>query len=401
MQLCLFEDDLTTRFHPLTLTRPVDDLRTGILTLREKWEYALQPGRILRTTRPHLSEVFPPGEPAGDQACTWINARYLPTPDFVEAARNLSPGDAIMDDAVVAAIRLDHEATAEQLQGTAPAFTPAQTSELKNLKKIEHLWDLFLLNGEEIANDIARLQPALVKPEKYSPHAAFEHPERIYVEPGARIEAGAVFIAEKGPIYIGRDAHIMAHSTLRGPVAVGEKSVVKTGAVIDEETTIGPVCKVSGEIHNAIFHSFSNKGHDGFVGNSLIGQWCNFGADTVTSNLKNNYSPITITDWTTREPVETGQQFIGTIMGDHTKTAINTQLNTGTLVGVCCNLFSEGFPPKFVPSFSWLHAAGRDLYKFDKAVDTMRLVMKRRNVELTPAYQRMMQSVLVREQTGG
>jgi UDP-N-acetylglucosamine diphosphorylase/glucosamine-1-phosphate N-acetyltransferase len=202
-----------------------------------------------------------------------------------------------------------------------------------------------------------------------------------------------MIFAEKGPVYIGEGAQIMANSVVRGPAAICEKSVIKMGAKIYEDTTIGPVCKVGGEVANVIFHSYSNKAHDGYAGNSVFGQWCNLGADTNTSNLKNNYSTVKVIDWRTKKEIDTGQQFIGTIMGDHSKTGINAMLNTGTLCGVCCNLFSDDYPPKFVPSFSWV--SGNDIvpYHFEKAVEAMERMMQRRDVPLTPSYHRMMKAI--------
>jgi UDP-N-acetylglucosamine diphosphorylase/glucosamine-1-phosphate N-acetyltransferase len=182
----------------------------------------------------------------------------------------------------------------------------------------------------------------------------------------------------------------MAQSVVRGPSAICEDSVVKMGAKIYEDTTIGPVCKVGGEVSNVIFHSYSNKGHDGYAGNSVFGQWCNLGADTNTSNLKNNYGTVKVFDWKSKKEFDTGQQFIGTIMGDHSKTGINSMLNTGTMCGVCCNLFSDKYPPKFVPSFSWV--SGQDIvpYHFEKAIEAMEKMMQRRNVQLTRPYYQMM-----------
>jgi UDP-N-acetylglucosamine diphosphorylase/glucosamine-1-phosphate N-acetyltransferase len=185
----------------------------------------------------------------------------------------------------------------------------------------------------------------------------------------------------------------MAGALIRGPVAICEGATVNMGAKIYENTTIGPVCKVGGEINNCIFHSYSNKGHDGFAGNSVFGQWCNLGADTNTSNLKNNYSTIRITDWNTESEIETEQQFFGTVMGDHSTTAINTQLNTGTICGVNCNIFSADFPPKFIPSFSWVGSNVIKPYKFEKACVTMQAMMSRRDVEFTEEYKALMQHI--------
>jgi UDP-N-acetylglucosamine diphosphorylase/glucosamine-1-phosphate N-acetyltransferase len=251
-----------------------------------------------------------------------------------------------------------------------------------------------LLNGPQIQADIELLS---VEQASLPEYVIVDHENEVYVDPTAHIEPGVTIITEGKPVYIGPNAHVMAGSILRGPLAICERAVIKSGAKIYGKTSIGPVCKVGGEINNCIFHSYSNKGHDGFVGNSLFGQWCNLGADTNTSNLKNNYSPVRLTDWHSGESMDTGQQFIGTIMGDHSKTAINTMLNTGTICGVSSNIFSSGFPPKYIPSFSWMGGGERQLYRFDKAVETMERMMARRDVELTADYQRMMQQILVME----
>lgn len=398
MQICFFEDKHFTNFHPLTLTRPVDDLRIGILTIAEKWRETLKPENSARLLRTELREVFEEGAIAKDDSCIWINARYLPSNALIKEVKNLGPGNCLQNRSTVIAAHVDGETSAQWLQNGKPDFNALFVLESNDFKAIEHLWDLFKMNGSEIEQDFARLDTEQNDKSQVSGNAVLENEANIFIGEGATIEAGCVLNAEKGPIYIGNGATVMAGSVIYGPTAVCEHARVNAGAKIYADTTIGPVCKVGGEVNNCIFHSYSNKGHDGFVGNSIFGQWCNLGADTNTSNLKNNYSTIRITDWKSEQEIETGQQFFGTVMGDHSKTAINTQLNTGTICGVNCNIFSGDFPPKFIQSFSWVGSNVIQTYKLDKAFETMEAMMARRDVELTEAYKRMMRAIFQKQQ---
>lgn len=392
-QLCLFEDNLAKKFRPLTLTRPVDDLRVGILTIREKWKQLLPEATIARFTAPHLREVFTSEKLNPQKPVCWINARILPSPDLLDQLNTLDPNEGLcVDGQTIAACIQPSEASAEHL----PDWDQITCAEIDRPIILENIWDLFVLNADEIRRDLSRLEAPVAS--KIPTHVQTTKKDQIYIGKNVTLEPGVILIAQEGPIYIDDGAKIMAGSIVRGPSAIGKDAVIKMGAKIYGKTTIGPVCKVGGEINNSIFHSYSNKGHDGFVGNSLIGQWCNLGADTNTSNLKNNYSPVRISDWDSGDEIQSDQQFIGTIMGDHTKTAINVMLNTGTVCGVSCNIFSSGFPPKLIPSFSWVGDESIDDYRFDKATETMELMMARRDVKLTDAYRRMLQQLLVMKQ---
>lgn len=295
-------------------------------------------------------------------------------------------------DTIIAA-QVDASQSAQWIEEGKPDFNSLLVLEAAEFPCITHLWDLFLRNGSEINADIKRFGATDSSENIVSDHAVLQNRPEIHLGKGATIEAGAVLIADDGPVYVGTGATVMAGALIKGPVAICERATVNMGAKIYPGTTVGPVCKVGGEINNSIFHSYSNKSHDGFVGNSVIGQWCNLGADTNTSNLKNNYSTVRITEWASRNETETGQQFLGTIMGDHSKTAINTQLNTGTVCGVNCNIFADDFPPKFIPSFSWVGSNVIQPYKLEKAYEAMEAMMARRNVELTHAYKNMMESI--------
>lgn len=395
---CLFEDEFLDNFHPLTLTRPIYDLRVGIFTLAEKWKYALKSDEDLHgPLREHLKGVFPePSLESKPEEVIWINPRYIPQDDLAERIKGLEMMQYLTDNDTLVAAKVDAKTHTswmkkgiqlKSLKGEELALPEAEMAIIKNI------WELFQMNGEQISFDISISGKIAYGEEDIFPNTIFTGTDNIYIEEGARIEPGAMLLAESGPIYIGKNAHVMANSIVRGPSAICEKSVVKMGARIYEETTIGPVCKVGGEISNTIFHSYSNKAHDGYAGNSVFGQWCNLGADTNTSNLKNNYSTVKVSDWKTGRETDTGQQFIGTIMGDHSKTGINSMLNTGTLCGVCCNLFSDGYPPKYVPSFSWVSNHDIVPYHFEKAVEAMSRMMERRSVSLTPAYHKMMKAI--------
>lgn len=392
--MTFFEDDSLKDFYPLTLTRPIYDLRVGIFTLGEKWIKSFDsdfgPSGLQRA---YLSSVFPDPPKIGDtESCYWINPRVFPDENLVREIRNLPVQSYLKKGSVIVAAHLDSSGHASWIENGIYTEDLDEKIYSQPLKSLNKIWEIFQLNGLQIEEDIKWIDTAVADPARF-PNSILAGSHPIYIEECAEIEPGSLLLAKKGPIYVGKRAHIMANSVVRGPAAICDESVVKMGAKIYEATTLGPVCKVGGEVTNVVFHSYSNKAHDGFAGNSVFGQWCNLGADTNTSNLKNNYSTVQIQDWSTDEVIETGEQFVGTIMGDHSKTGINTMLNTGTMCGVCCNLFSEGFPPKHIPSFSWISSTDSVPYRFEKAVEAMEQMMLRRDVQLTPAYKRMMEII--------
>ncbi|MGM0545792.1 MAG: putative sugar nucleotidyl transferase [Bacteroidota bacterium] len=393
MQLCFFEDSHASTFHPLTLTRPIDDLRLGILTISEKWKKALNPSQVNRIVRSELSGVFESGSINTDQNCIWINSRYLPTAKLINQINELSQGQYLQYNDTPVAAKVGGSVSQQWLEDGAPDFNTLFVLESTDFFAINNLWDLFQLNGREITRDIELMNPPKNNSTNISDQAVLENRGHIYIEEGTTIEAGCVLNASKGPIYVGKNATIMAGSVIRGPVAICEDAIVKLGARIYGETTIGPVCKVGGEVSNTLFHSYSNKAHDGYIGNSVVGQWCNFGAGTTISNLKTNYSNIKIADWKTGEEFDTGQQFFGVIFGDHSKTAINSVINSGTICGVHCNLLSRDFPPKMIPSFSWVGSNVIQTYRLDKAFQSVESMMGRRNVSLTEEYRNMLNHI--------
>lgn len=393
MQLCFFSDQLAKNFLPLTLTRPVFDLRIGVLTIREKWEHFLKTEFVSGIYDDYLYSVFE-SNPIGIEDCLWINSRFLPSVELVESVLSLKTGQyLIKNNEIIAALINGTDSTKLFNNKNFVVDNLIEVEFESTPKSISFFWDLLSLNGDEITSDLQFFKFDSVDETRLNVETIYKNPDNIFIAPSAVIEPGCIFIADKGPIFIGENALIEAGSILKGPVAICEGATVKLRARIYDNTTIGPVCKVGGEVSNSIFHSYSNKAHDGFTGSSLIGQWCNFGADTNTSNLKNNYSEVKIFDWTSKTEYEKGFQFFGTILGDHSKTAINTVLNTGTTCGVSSNIFSLGFPPRYIPSFQWMGQEKTVPHELDKAISAMRAMMKRRNIELTDNYLKMIKHI--------
>ncbi|MFU8812670.1 MAG: putative sugar nucleotidyl transferase [Balneolaceae bacterium] len=391
--ITFFEGSNLASFHPLTLTRPVHDLRVGFLTIGEKWLAELNTsGPAKSFLRSELKGLFPATEKLHEKEYAyWILSPQLPTQSVVEQINQLEPGQGLTCNGTLLAALVTAD-THNRWIKNGPSADALSTRELQadSCRILHAVWDLLDANGSEIEADIKRSPNRAQRLSKPPVGVQIIGSHPIYVDGEAVIEPGSVLVAEKGPIYIGNNATIMAQSVLRGPVAVCDHATVKVGGFLYEETTIGPHCKVGGEIQNTIFHSYSNKGHSGFTGNSLFGQWVNLGADTNTSNLKNNYSAVRAYHYGKNEQVETGRQFLGTIMGDHSKTAINTMLNTGTVCGVSSNLFASSFPPKQIPSFRWIGDQKNEPYRLDDALDAMEKMMKRRSVLLTDPYIKLM-----------
>ncbi|MBD5389721.1 glucose-1-phosphate thymidylyltransferase [bacterium] len=377
MNYILFDDvQLRQQLLPFTFTRPIADIRLGIDTIREKWERFLgQEVSILTET--YLSEKYPLRQ-ADDNIL--INAAVLPDKALVQTVMALKVNQALSSEDLIIAHRIKG--------GMAEGETVTEEIEYERpVRFIENNWDIFLLNAGQIKLDV----PALTAGRKSQPLSATNRViggENIFVEPGARVEM-AMLNASEGPIYIGKDAEIMEGAMLRGPLVVGEASVIKMGAKIYGGTTIGPHCKVGGEVSNAVIFGYSNKAHDGFLGNAVLGEWCNLGADTNNSNLKNDYSTVKVWSYAADAFVPTGEQFCGLFMGDHSKTAINTMFNTGTVVGVSANVAAAGFPRQFIPSFTW---AGKP-YPIDKALETARQMYGRRHKTLTEADEAILREV--------
>lgn len=389
--IVFFTDKSANNFHPLTLTRPMDDMRIGIYTIRDKWMYQIKAQNFSRILPDYLEDVFHKNEIVPGKDCLWINSRFLPSEKLIQAINDLKLSERIVFKAKTVAARINFESSDQMLKINSFSADDLNPVEINEAIHLDQLWDILSLNSYEIEKDLPQTGLSSCPDENSLAGVALQKPENIYIDESAEIEPGCVIIGDEGPVIIMENAKIEAGSTLRGPVVIGNGATVKMAARIYGGSTIGPVCKVGGEVSNCIFHSYSNKAHDGFTGNSLFGQWVNLGADTNTSNLKNNYSTVRISDWDTRKEIETESQFLGTVMADHSKTAINTMLNTGTICGISSNIFMAGFSPKFIPSFSWVGSSDFGTYKFEKAIEAMKAMMSRREVELTVAYYKMMQ----------
>ncbi len=379
MNVILFDDD-RENLYPLSLTRPISDFRIGISTIKEKWEFYYNDVSV--KTDDYLSEKFPIKKKKDN---LWINASVLPNKDLVTEINSLRKGELLKKGKMVIAIH-NH------------IFSTSKLDDIKShsiFNKITDLCDIFSLNGEEIQNDFDRM--ITNKSNQFSKKQIEETNIKIgnnpiFIEKGAKVNH-SILNTTDGPIYIGKDAEIMEGSMVRGPFAMCNNSVLKMGSKIYGPTTLGPFCKVGGEVNNSIFFGYSSKAHDGFLGNSVIGEWCNLGADTNNSNLKNNYEEVKVWNYKTEKFKKTGLQFCGLIMADHSKCGINTMFNTGTVVGVSSNIFGSGFPRSFIPSFSWGGNSGFTTYKTNKVFEVAEIVMKRRNIEFTDDDKSILENV--------
>lgn len=390
MQICFFEDSLTNTLKPLTLTRPSNELRVGILKINEKWKHFLGVERISHLLAPRMKDVFPSMGISEDIDCYWINGRFLPSVDLLDQIKDLKIDEGLTFKNIPVVIKMSGKRSAGLFAAGNVSTSEVNFTEINTGVLLSQPWHIFAYNAEEIHKDIQQLTGLKqINLENY-PGVVVSGSNKVFIGEHVSIEPGVVIITNDGPVYIGDDSEIMAGALLRGPLAICEHVSVKMGAKIYGGTTIGPYCKVGGELNNVVFQAYSNKAHDGFLGNAVIGEWCNFGADTNNSNLKNNYSTVRLTDWDSGREYDTELQFCGLIMGDHSKTAINSVLNTGTVCGVSANLFSTKFPPKLIRSFRWIGSDGEEIYKFDKAMEAADRMMKRRGVSITPEYRAMM-----------
>jgi len=377
----LFDGPFRTDLLPLTFTRPVCDLRMGILTVREKWERRLN-ASTGTLTEDYLSKKFPL-KAADDNLL--IHGAVCPTEELVAAIRSLSAGQQLAQGEVVLAVR---GSTADV---AATALRPDAIQFSGDVTVIRHPWDIFSKNGKELEADFGLLTAGR-KSLPISATNTIIGNGAIFLEEGGKVEA-SILSTTGGPIYIGRDAEVMEGSIIRGPFALCDHSQVKMGAKIYGPTTIGPHSKVGGEVNNSVIIGYSNKGHDGFLGNSVLGEWCNLGADTNNSNLKNNYDEVRVWSYRTGRFERTGLQFCGLIMGDHSKSGINTMFNTGTVVGVSANVFGAGFPRTFIPSFTWGGASGFIEYRIDKALEAAARMMERRGIALDRVEEDILRTV--------
>ena len=381
MNYILFDGAVRNQLLPFTFTRPVADIRIGILTIREKWEKFL--GSTTTTvTEEYLSDKFPMVELEHN---VLINASFCPSENLVLLIKNLQENQAIFynDEPLAFYAKEDQEIDFD-------AFTITQYTD-DDVLRIENTWDIFEKNHQAIMRDYDVLTQGRSSEAIPKTTIAF-NPEHIFIEKGAKVMCASLN-ATDGPIYIGKDTVLMEGATIQGPFALCEHSSVKMGAKIYGGTTIGPHSKVGGEVANSVMMGFSNKGHDGYMGNSVLGHWCNLGADTNTSNLKNNYAQVRLWDYDTERFAKTGTQFCGLMMGDHSKCGINTMFNTGTVVGVSANIFGAGYPRNFIPSFTWGSSSGMETYNTKKAFEVTAIVMGRRGLEFDTQEQAILNEV--------
>ena len=373
MNYILFDGTVRNQLLPFTYTRPVADIRVGILTIREKWEKFL--GFTTTTiTEDYLAEKFPMVELEEN---VMINASFLPNEELVGMIKNLSENQAIIcDDEMLA-----FYTTASQQEVDFETYEVFEVD--CEYTRIENTWDIFSKNALAIQEDFNILTEDR-ESQPIPDGVQCVNPDNIFIEEGAQV-LFSTLNASNGPIYIAKDAQIMEGCSVRGPFALCEHATLKMGAKIYGGTTIGPESKVGGEVNNSVIFGFSNKGHDGFLGNSVIGEWCNIGADSNNSNLKNNYAEVRLWNYETENFAKTGLQFCGLMMGDHSKCGINTMFNTGTVVGVSANIFGGGFPRNFIPSYSWGGSSGFTTYLTKKAFEVAEVVMARRGLEFSDA----------------
>lgn len=360
MIIRLSDFDKRPDFCPLTLTRPIGNLRMGLMTNDERWKFLLPESQIVWGSE--LTEIS--GRFTDGNADIEVNACVVPNESIAKAVADLAEGNRLMIGDVLIASRGENPI---QFEGEAPVV-------------LNHRWELYQKNGEVLKNDFELVTKGRTSQKLSNTNTVLGDSNLIFLEEGAKVE-GAILNTQSGPIYLGRNAEIMEGCLVRGGLAMAENSILKLGAKVYGPTSLGPYCKVGGEINNCIFYGYSNKGHDGFLGNSLVGEWCNLGADTNTSNLKNNYGRVKTYSYRTKSQEKTDVQFMGLTMGDHSKCGINTMFNTATVVGVSCNVFGGDFPDKYIRSFQW--GLDGDRFDFDKAVESANNMMVRRGKELS------------------
>ena len=374
MNVILFDTN-RINYYPLSYTRPISEFLIGIMTIKQKWEQFYDSVSV--KTEDYLSNKFPL---VIKEDNLWVNAKTIPSSELYVELNNLRKGESLEKNGELIAFR-NNSFTTDKLNAidsNVAVFT------------IESLYDLFLYNSREIKKDFITLTKHKISKEIGSTNTLIG--KNIFIEEGANISC-SIINADKGPVYIGRNANIMEGSIIHGPFAMLENSTLKMGAKIYGGTTLGPYCKVGGEVNNSVFFGYSSKAHDGFLGNSIIGSWCNLGADTNVSNLKNNYSNVKLWNYTTNSFCNTNLQFCGMIMGDHSKSGINTMFNTGTVIGIGANIFGSGFPRNFIPSFSWGGAHGFSVYDLNKFLSVVALVYDRRQKSLTDTDKEILSEV--------
>lgn len=375
MDFILFDEEIVWKnFLPLTFTRPVSEIRIGILTIKEKWDKYLN-AVCGYSTQNYLSKKFPLTH---SEDSVFINSKFSPNTYLVNEIKSLKQGQALYKNGTKIAV-YGKEKTKIEFTGT--------------IFEINNVYDIFLKNAEAINSDFELLTKGKTSQPLSSSVTVIGDKQKIFLEQGAKAEA-CILNTTTGCIYIGKDAEIMEGSVIRGALALCEHSVIKMSAKIYGATTIGVHSKVGGELNNSVIFGYSNKAHDGFLGNSVLGEWCNLGADTNNSNLKNNYGNVKLYNYAQQKSIDTGLQFCGIIMGDHSKSGINTMFNTGTVVGVGCNIFGGGFPATHIPNFSWGGNNGFENYQLEKLYETAEKMYERRGLKFSDMDKEILQRVL-------
>ena len=369
MNFILFDGPRRDHLLPFTFTRPVSEIRVGIMTLKERWEAYLKVS-VSSLTEEYLSIKYPVNL---EESNVFIDASVLPSNELLKAVKALRAGERLMSGELIIAYLAAVSKSADELSD----FDVVKFE--GGLVQINNTWDIFDKNATILQSDF----DFITKGRKSQPISSTNqliHPERIFLEEGAKVEF-SILNATDGPIYLGKNSEIWEGSLIRGGLALCNNAIIKMGGKLYGATTIGPYSKVCGEVSNSVIFGYSSKGHEGYLGNAVLGEWCNIGADSNNSNLKNNYAKVRLWDYATERFEQTGLQFCGLMIGDHSKTAINTMFNTGTVIGVNSNIYVPGFPRNFVPSFSWGGASGFTAYQPAKAFDAAKVMMARRGME--------------------
>ncbi len=377
MNYILFDGPNRDKLLPFTFTRPVCEIRAGILTIKEKWDFLLE-SKTSILTEEYLSTKFHLKLTSDN---IFIDGSIIPTNELIDLITKLENNQCLSKGDHIIAYRSN---TAEPINSEFTSFNRVETG--LEYVFIENTWDIFRFNPHTIESDFKLLTSDKLSSKISNTNNIIGDTAQIFIEDGANVEY-AYLNTTDGPIYIGKDSHVMEGSKIRGPFALCNNSTIKMDAKIYSGTTVGPYSKVGGEVSNSVIFGYSNKGHDGFLGNSVIGEWCNLGADTNTSNLKNTYDFVRLWSYDANTFVSTGLQFCGLIMGDHSKSGINTMFNTGTVVGVSSNIYGAGFQRNFIPSFMWGGVSGLKPFNFKKSVDVAIAVFKRRNKDFNDTEQ--------------
>ncbi|WP_209329577.1 GlmU family protein [Lunatimonas salinarum] len=380
----LFEDPkIRENLLPITFTRPIAEIRIGILKICEKWERHLGVKSGILAA-PHLNAKFPfENKPA------WmINGSILPDANLIDRIRSLKTTESLWLGDVLIAMYCENPVKFHETVHHAKQ----KSSYDAPIGMLKHLWNIFQLNGDQIRSDFELLTKRRISAGCADPYTHIYREAEVFIEPGASIRA-SIINAENGPVYIGKNVQIMEGGLIRGPFAICEDAVLSMGAKMRGDTTIGPKCKVGGEVSNSVFQGYSNKSHDGYLGNSVIGEWCNLGANTNTSNLKNNHSNIRVWSYPKEDFMDSGLQFCGSFIGDHSKMGISSMLNSGTVIGVGANVFGEGFPKKMVPSFAWGGPTGFSTFKLKKFEETAAKAMALKGMTFSETERAVLQAV--------